>query len=233
MVVNYNEILFNNILAYLRVAGDINEDVSTDMTRIDADLGIESRFNSGSGLFKPFLQLTGFMADPVQFMQDLFTTGHKIQRVRLGIKHFVFVSDPDAAQEILVRRSHIYIQNRTVFDRIKPVTGKRGLVQLSGHESKKARIQSRPLFTSAGLQEAEQTIQFYAKDFIGRLTGASSFDVTDEMTKLILRTALKIFLDVDSEDLVNEIGGRFLRLNSLSRDSYALFDSNSAHYSHL
>src|SRR4051812_11976406 len=73
--------------------------------------------------------LTEFMAEPLAFMRHRAQAG-ECTRLRLGPKPFVFVFQPEAALEILVKRTNIYLQNRNVFDRIQPVTGKGGLVQL-------------------------------------------------------------------------------------------------------
>lgn len=159
-------------------------------------------------------RLTDFMAEPVYFMNAL-AKSDEMKRIRLGPKPFVFVFNPEAAQEILVRRSGTYLQNRTVFDRIQPVTGKKGVVQLSGAESQVARNKSRAMFTSASLESARSIIEAYTQEMLEKVESIGKFDASDELTFLILRTTLKIFLGVDSTELVAQIGHKFLRLNYL------------------
>jgi cytochrome P450 len=162
-----------------------------------------------------FKSLTQFMADPVSFMKICADSGNEISRHRLGPKNFVFVFNPEAAQEILVKRPNTYVQNRTIFDRIQPVTGKKGLVQLSGSESQQARAKSRPLFTKNPMEEARGFIENYTAELLQKLGPSANIHVTEVMTDLILRTALRIFLGIDSEEMVASIGPKFLRLNHL------------------
>lgn len=170
--------------------------------------GGEIRFGALSNLFQ-------FMSNPITFMTRLASRGRDIERLKLGPKNFVFIFNPDAAQDILVRKASIYVQNRNVFDRIQPVTGKRGLVQLSGTESQNGRLKSRAMFTSSNLEQARTIISSFTDELIEQLGPHQTLDVTQAMTDLILRTALKIFLGVDSQKMVDIIGAKFLRLNHL------------------
>jgi cytochrome P450 len=159
--------------------------------------------------------LTKFMADPVCFIQSYADSGPEIQSCRMGPKNFVFVFSPEAAQEVLVKRATTYVQNRTIFDRIKPVTGKKGLVQLAGRESQEARAKTRPMFTKNPMEEARELIETYTGELLTKIGDMATVDVTETMTDLILRTALRIFLGIDSEAMVAAIGPKFLRLNHL------------------
>ncbi len=168
--------------------------------------------------FNLISNLTDFMAEPLSFMNRVAAVAEKssnISILRIGPKRFVFVFDPDVSHEVLVKKPAIYAQNRTVFDRIQPVTGKKGIVQLAGKDSQEARGKSRGLFTSSSLDSARAIVETYTQDLIGKLRFESSFDVTDEMTSLILKTAIRIFLGIDSTELVSMIGTKFLRLNYL------------------
>lgn len=159
--------------------------------------------------------LTTFMADPVRFIQGFADKGPDIQSCKMGPKNFVFVFSPEAAQEILVKRAATYVQNRTIFDRIQPVTGKKGLVQLAGRESQEARAKTRPMFTKNPMEEAREIIQTFTAEMFEKTGSSAVVDVTNTMTDLILRTALRIFLGMDSESMVAAIGPKFLRLNHL------------------
>ncbi len=158
--------------------------------------------------------LTEFMSEPIEFMQSLDQNG-ETKSLRIGPKRFVFVFEPEAVQEILLKRADIYVQNRTVFDRIQPVTGKKGLVQLSGKESQAGRAKSRSMFNTASLDSARATTETYCDELIQKLKNEKAFDATEEMTTLILRTALTILLGIESTELASRIGQKFLRLNYL------------------
>lgn len=186
------------------------------MSGLKMDLGDDGApVRSKGSLLKPFSDLTEFMTNPVLFLSSLAAQGPALQRRRLGPKHFVFVFDPTAAQEILVKRADIYVQNRTVFDRIQPVTGKKGLVQLAGEESRKGRVQGYSTVSGSALERSARIIETLAGEFVEKLKNQPEMDVSDEMTTLILKTALKIFLGLDSDEIVAQIGGKFLRLNYL------------------
>ncbi|MGZ3693092.1 MAG: cytochrome P450 [Bdellovibrionota bacterium] len=158
--------------------------------------------------------LTDFMAEPLLFMNELAGEA-EMKAVRIGPKRFVFIFSPESAQEILLKRPQVYVQNRTVFDRIQPVTGKKGLVQLSGQESKEARAKSRTMFSGFSLENARRITEELTDSMITKLGNAETMMVIEEMTALILRTALKILIGVESDELVERIGDKFLRLNYL------------------
>lgn len=160
-------------------------------------------------------RLFDFVRDPVLFLRKIQKSGPEVQRLKLGPKYFVFVFDPGAANEILIKRASIYPQNRHIYDRIKPVTGKKGLVQLEGPESISARLKTRALFDSDGFHRAQGVIEEFTDALIEKISTQSVLNVTDEMTSLILKTAFKIFLDMDSEEFIHDIGQNFLRLNQV------------------
>ncbi|WP_374077960.1 cytochrome P450 [Bdellovibrio bacteriovorus] len=167
-------------------------------------------------MLSPVSNLTDFMSEPLEFMRNLAQKDHgRPQCLYIGPKRFVFTFDPESAQEILIKRADIYVQNRTVFDRIQPVTGKKGLVQLSGQESREGRMKSRSMFSTSGLESVRAIIENYCEEFLGRVKNQASIDVTEEMTSLILQTALTIFLGIRSPELAQRIGEKFLRLNYL------------------
>ncbi|MBL7542761.1 MAG: cytochrome P450 [Bdellovibrionaceae bacterium] len=158
--------------------------------------------------------LNDFMTEPVSFLQEVASEG-PIKVSYLGPKRFIFIFDADLAHEVLVKKAPIYIQNRTVFDRIKPVTGKRGLVQLEGKDSQMARATSRPMFSTNSLESARAIVEKYCDEMLVETAASSNFDVTEKMTYLILRTTLAILLGMETTELVDQMGKKFLRLNYL------------------
>lgn len=156
-----------------------------------------------------------FIKNPVLFLRKIKETGSDVQRIKIGPKYFVFVFNPDIANEILVKKANIYPQNRFIYDRIKPITGKKGLVQLEGQESVSARLKTRPMFDSNAFHRAKMIIESCTENMLEKIESSSVFDVTHEMTSLILKTAFRIFLDFESEELISKIGKKFLRLNEI------------------
>ena len=163
---------------------------------------------------KNFQNLRAFMKAPLHLMTEL-EQGQKFVRTRLGPKSFVFVYDAAYAREILVQASTKFSQNRMVFDRIQPLTGRKGLVQMQGEESKNTRMQMRTLFSKAPIADAQAITEKYTEDFIAELKKNPAVDIAQAMHNLILRTALKIFLDVDDPKMAQDIGHMFVELNEL------------------
>jgi len=159
--------------------------------------------------------LQAFLHGPTSFLRGLAARGGGVQRRRLGTKQFVFVFDPEAAQEVLVQRAAVFPQSRLIFDRIRPVTGKRGLVQLAGEASRGGRARSRSLFTEEALRSAAQAVEELTSRKLRELEGRPAVDPAKEMSSLILETALRIFLGAGAEKLAGTMGADFLRLNQL------------------
>src|SRR6185369_12879563 len=65
------------------------------------------------------------------------------------------------------------------------------------------------------MEEARGFIENYTAELLQKLGDSATINVTEVMTDLILRTALRIFLGIDSEEMVASIGPKFLRLNHL------------------
>lgn len=158
--------------------------------------------------------LKEFLKNPPALAARL-SNGARAVRIRLGYKPFAFIFEPQLVQEILTSRASKYPQSRVIFERIQPVTGKNGLVQLNGQESKAARFKSRSLFSPGSLTEMQRIVNDYTSQLVSQLRSEPHFDVSETMNQLILRTTLKFFLDLDAPDLTKDLGALFQRLNFL------------------
>ncbi|MBN23028.1 MAG: hypothetical protein CL678_17215 [Bdellovibrionaceae bacterium] len=147
------------------------------------------------------------MQNPLSLLMEV----HGVERFFLGPKPFVFVADADAAGKVLVTQSSVFRQNRFVFDRIQPVTGSKGVVQLEGEESKAARVKSRSVFSKEALQKARFIVEERTQAMID--CSVNCFDPAREITSLILGTAFEIFLGVQID--VEKSGQDYLELNRL------------------
>lgn len=154
-----------------------------------------------------------FLENPISFLRDMQNRQGDVYRTKIAHKKFVFVFHPQMANEILTKKQGIYKQNRYIYDRIKPVTGNNGLVQLEGTKSTQARLKSRPLFDAEAFQRAEKIIHSFTDQMLLNLEQDQGVAIVPLMTNLILRTAFKIFLDIESNDLIEKIGEKFLNLN--------------------
>lgn len=160
--------------------------------------------------------LRKFMKDPIAFLDERLALYPQLplQKLRLGPKRFVLVFDPKLAQEVLVTRSEVFVQNRTIFDRIKPITGEEGLVQLNGAASTEKRRDFGPLFAASNMIKMKEMIASNTHEALGEV-GEGTLDITTLMADLVLRNAFKLFLGLDLKDEVLTMAREFQELNRL------------------
>ncbi len=155
-----------------------------------------------------------FLNNPIELADTIAAEGQDIQRLYIGPKAFVFVFNAHAAREILVSKAGLFGRNTQILDRISPITGTHGLVQLEGTLSREYRRKARPIFTSQNLNRIEIIIREMCQSYINTLSSLP-LNIAQSMTDLILRTAFRIFLGVDLSNFSEKIGQKFLRLNQL------------------
>lgn len=160
-----------------------------------------------------------FLKDPISFAKKLNNNSSK--EVYLGHKKFIYIYKPEVALKILSKHSDIFLQNKMIFSRIKPVTGEKGLVQLQGEESLKMRKLIMPhLLNPQSLGFVNNIILKNTNDLIQELSHnnqGTSFEVniSKVMTKLILRSAFEMFLGIDLVLINEELIKNYLELNAL------------------
>jgi len=160
-----------------------------------------------------------FLKDPISFAKKLNNNSSKT--VYLGHKKFIYIYKPEVAFKILSKHSDIFLQNKMIFSRIKPVTGEKGLVQLQGEESLKMRKLIMPhLLNPQSLGFVNNIILKNTNNLIHELSHnnqGTSFDVniSKVMTKLILRSAFEMFLGIDLVLINEELIKNYLELNAL------------------
>jgi cytochrome P450 len=163
---------------------------------------------------KNLKRLRLFLNNPLELADNLAADGPTIQRLYIGPKPFVFVFNAHAAREILVSKAAFFGKNPYVLDRITPVTGEHGLVQLEGALSREYRRKSRPIFTTQNLNRVEILIRDICGNYLDTFSG-EALNISHAMTDLILSTAFRIFLGVNLSDFSKHIGEIFLRLNQV------------------
>src|SRR4051794_35864524 len=73
-----------------------------------------------------------FKKDPIALMAELQRAHGDSYQLSLGHKRLIFCFHPDHAEHVLRIRADRYVKSRLIFDKITPLTGKKGLVQLEG-----------------------------------------------------------------------------------------------------
>jgi cytochrome P450 len=165
------------------------------------------------------------MRDPIALLDErrALYPNRPLQQLRLGPKNFVLVFDPKLAHEVLAERSEVFVQNRTIFDRIRPITGEEGLVQLNGHASRESRRSFAPLFTAGNMIKMKEMIVVNTTEAL-RHVSDGELDITIFMADLVLRNAFKLFLGLDLKDETLKMAEEFRELNVLcGRRMIALF----------
>ncbi len=85
-------------------------------------------------MLKQFKQLKSFAQDPLSFITNQRKEQGDFFTVNLGIKKIHFACHPKYAKAILGIKADQFQKSRLIFDKIRPITGRRGLVQLENDE---------------------------------------------------------------------------------------------------
>lgn len=157
--------------------------------------------------------LRQFMKNPTVFLDSVNTRG--LKALTLGPKRFIFVFDPSLSYEILNNRPETFVQNRTIFERIKPITGNEGLVQLNGDESKFFRERFAPMFRPDNMNRMKNEILKNSQSAFANIKPNTQIDITSIMTDLVLKNAFKIFMGLDVLNETKMISEDFQELNEL------------------
>ena len=155
------------------------------------------------------------MNDPIAFLDERFAMNEgPVQLLKMGPKPFALVFDPKLAVDILDARSGVFVQNRTIFDRIRPITGEKGLVQLNGAASVKGRKQFSPMFAASNMIKMKGIV---AKNTSAALEDLQDgpLDISSFMADLVLRNAFQLFLGLDMKDDALTMANDFQELNAL------------------
>lgn len=163
---------------------------------------------------KNMTDLRTFMKNPISLLNEKFLkSSESVQNIKLGPKRFTLIFDPVIAHDVLL--SSEFEQNRTIFDRIKPITGERGLVQLNGKVSGETREKFMPMFTPQNLSKMKEQILVNTKEALDSLGQVRELDITAFMADLVLRNAFKLFLGLDIKHEAKDMAEEFQELNAL------------------
>lgn len=163
---------------------------------------------------KNLQRLKQFLTDPIALMHDLSKNSPKYCRMKLGPKNFLFVFDYSLALEILRNKNNCFGTNKNILEKIMPVTGANGLVQLEGIESKTCRQESRAIFSKEKVEDMRATISNISNNFITSLSEGPQ-DISSCMLELVLLNAFKIFLGTNLSEKHFILAQNFLELNQL------------------
>lgn len=178
-------------------------------------------------MFAALTNMKRFRDDPLAFTEYLEATQGEIAKVALGPKTFHFVYDADAAEHVLLTHAARYQKSRLIFDKIIPITGKNGLVQLEGDTWAVWRARTGEMFTKHAFSFYPDVITHYLRDAIKEINHAASTNTSIDISALFvaytIRTAVAIFLGCDDKQVSAQIAQDFIELNYLCGERMRTF----------
>jgi len=170
-------------------------------------------------LYSPIKNLQNFIRDPLHFMHTMHKNHGDYFSLYLGHKQFHFVCHPDLVEKVLNSELDAYRKSRLIFNKIKPITGHKGIVQLDGEEWDDMRRVTGDVFHRRHLDEYIHIINHYADEVLAELEREVTVNAIVDMAALTIRytikTAVRIFFGKSHDVDTASIAGSFIELNAL------------------
>jgi cytochrome P450 len=153
-----------------------------------------------------------FSRSPLRFLSSSQEKYGDYHVTRLGLNNVHLLFDPVHARAVLSDPLS-FIKTRFVYDKIKPITGSTGLVQIEGEPGLKLRAAFNQFFKQSAidtyLARAKQIVDRAAPGFEG------IHDARDIFTELVLKTSISMFAGVSTDTDAKKLSHTFLKLNDL------------------
>ncbi len=166
-----------------------------------------------------FTHLAAFSHHPLLFIQRMHEKKGDYFQTHFLHKTFHFTCDPDHVAIILGSHAHHFQKATTIFSKIEPVTGPRGLVQLEGACWQKLRRETDTLFRHPAMQHYPAIIDRYLKKMCTKLATYADknepVDLFALMMEYTLMTAAHVIFSAPDPTLLKEILDAFITLNRL------------------
>jgi cytochrome P450 len=146
-------------------------------------------------------------ADPIGFLLKLFREHGDVVRFGFGPKIAHLVVHPEAVKQVLIDRQRNYIKGRLYAD-LKLAAGE-GLVTSEGDHWRRHRRILQPAFHSRRIEPLATVVTDATRALLDRWEGTATtgpIDISDEMTRLVLRIAGLTLFSVDLSDEAEEVG---------------------------
>lgn len=157
--------------------------------------------------------LRQFIRDPLLFMQNEHANRGDYFSLHLGHKKFHFLKHPNDIQHVLDSEVSHFRKSRLIFNKIKPITGENGLVQLEGENWQTMRGITSEVFHRQYLDRYVQIINEYTDDLITAFKLNPTIDAAAAMIHYTIKIAIKVFLGVENEAETAIIAKHFISLN--------------------
>ncbi len=160
-----------------------------------------------------------FVRDPLLFMNNQHKIHGDFFSVYLGHKRFHFARHPVLAEHVLATHVSDYRKSRLIFDKIKPITGDDGLVQLEGSAWQDMRDITSEMFHKQHLDRYLVIINQYAEklidDLMQEIQRGAVVDIAAVMTRYTINIAVRLFFGFTSDKHARMIADNFIELNYL------------------
>ena len=167
----------------------------------------------GPNIFRGMSNVFHFATNPISLMKKTQKKYGDFVQMWMGPLRFFFVFHPQYMQHILQTNQKNYLHSRLIFDKLIPLTGAQGLVQLEGEKWKKHRKITNVSFKPQPLESFVPLIVEITRKSINVLENKKKFEMCDEMTELVLKTAMRMLFSLEAEDQVAKITAAFLQAN--------------------
>jgi cytochrome P450 len=172
----------------------------------------------------PLSLLFSFQNDPYFFFDRVKPKNtHKIKKLRLGIKDFYFCYHPDHAKHILHDNKENYPKSSLVLKKILPLSGPKGLIQLSDKDAKAVRQSAGTLMHPEKAERLSEYVEGFVREEFEKLDLAAAensvVDLKPFLTQLVLRTAGVFILNHDVQSNAEKLNHSFVELNRMAGES--------------
>ena len=165
-------------------------------------------------MLKQFKQLKSFIKDPLSFITNQRREQGDFFTVNLGIKKIHFACHPNYAEAMLGMRADQFQKSRLIFNKILPITGKRGLVQLENDEWARMRKMTNDIFQRKYMARYQEMMIYYLDKECEKIDGAPVVNIMALMTSYTLKTALNVIFGNVNNETAESFSSLFLELNA-------------------
>ncbi len=167
-------------------------------------------------IFRAIQHIHQFIHHPLTFMEAIHVQHGDLFSFKLGKKSVHFAYHPQHAEEILGTKSEHYQKSKLVFDKIKPITGKKGLVQLAHHEWEIMRKHTNEIFQRYYLENFIPVINTYADVIVKNIKSSTTpIDIQKIMIDYTMNIAIRMLFGIECEKTIKSISENFIALNDV------------------
>jgi cytochrome P450 len=172
----------------------------------------------------PVGRLMAFQKDPFGFFeQHRPSDTTKPVELNLGFRRFFFCYDPAHAQHVLQDQRQRYDKSSLVLEKIKSLSGPRGLIQLVGEDAAGVRQASTGLMRTEGMDRLMQKVDSFVEEIFPIIDRAiekqEALDLVPHLTRIVLRTAGVFVLNHDLISQSDQLNTAFVDLNRRAGES--------------